>query len=132
MKIRIRDPDLDQYQNNADRMRMLSQVLHMLEYWAIFFYIHNNASLQCYYFRISGNCVMILSILDSILKFSSKNNMCLDLLLNPPPSGSAFTGCRTRSGSVKMMRIRNGSGVKGEVWIRTRAENNNPQEIKRK
>jgi hypothetical protein len=31
-----------------------------------------------------------------------------------------------------MMRIRNGSGVKGEVWIRTRAGNNTPQEKKKK
>jgi hypothetical protein len=53
--MKIRDPDPDQYQNSADRMRMLSQVLHMLEYWANFFYIHSNASFKCYSFSFYIN-----------------------------------------------------------------------------
>jgi hypothetical protein len=47
-------------------------LLLVFTYWKIganFTFVHSNASLQCFSFLISGKCVMILSILDSILKF---------------------------------------------------------------
>jgi hypothetical protein len=55
-------------------IRIQPQVLHMLENRAIIFiFIHSNASLQCFSFLISEKCVMILSILYSILKFHEKS-----------------------------------------------------------
>ncbi len=55
-------------------MRILPKVLHMMENRANYFYFYSrqwalgNASLQCFSFHISGKCVMILSILNSIQK----------------------------------------------------------------
>ncbi len=51
-------------------MRILPQDLHMSENLNFFTFSHSIASLQCFIVLISVECVIIFSILDSILKFS--------------------------------------------------------------
>jgi hypothetical protein len=65
------DPDSDRHKNNgeplADPTSSFTQVRKLGE---LFTYVHSNASLQRLSFIVSGKCAMILSILDSKLKFS--------------------------------------------------------------
>jgi hypothetical protein len=66
------------------QMRILPQVCTFWKTGANFFYfIHSNGRLKYISFHMSGKCVMILSIFDSILKFSwkSKKYKCLELIL---------------------------------------------------
>jgi hypothetical protein len=77
-------------------MRILPQDLHMSENLNFFTFSHSIASLQCFIVLISVECVIIFSILDSILKFSW-NKFSL--------STFPFAWKWYRSGSGKMMRI---------------------------
>ncbi len=68
--------------------RIQPQFVHMLENRANFFFtfIHINASLQCLSFLISDKCVMILSILYSILKCHEKKLHVLGIDTDPDPA----------------------------------------------
>ncbi len=65
------DPDPDRHENNADPNADPIPSFHMLENRAKFSYFYDiKTSLKYFSFLVSGKCVMNLSILDSILKFS--------------------------------------------------------------
>jgi len=79
MPIQLRVWIPDWHQNNA----ILPKFYKFEKLGLNFFtFIHSNGRLKYISFHMSGKCVMILSILDSILKFSlkSKNYMCLELI----------------------------------------------------
>jgi hypothetical protein len=69
------DPDLDWHQNDAVHH---ADPTKFYICWKIgrkkLTLIHSNAGLQCFSFLISGKVVMLLSISDSILKFSGKKS----------------------------------------------------------
>ncbi len=63
-------PDPDWHQHNADPHADHSPIGKYGKIFLLLFTARgSNASLQCFSFHINGKCVMILSILDSMLKF---------------------------------------------------------------
>ncbi len=104
------DPKPDWHQHDASNADPIPSFRHVgiyREQKIKKYFIHNNSSLQCFSFLISGKGVMILSILYSILKLygEMKKYVCLELILfRLTRFGPACPGCRF--GSDKMMRIR--------------------------
>jgi len=84
MPIQLRVWIQDWHQNNAIQNVNLSPSFTHFEKLGLnfFTFIHSNGRLKYISFHMSGKCVMILSILDSILKFSlkSKKYICLELI----------------------------------------------------
>jgi hypothetical protein len=66
------DPNMDLHQNDADPLRILPLALHMLKNPIFFTYSRSFSNLQFFTFLIIFKDVIILSILDSILKFCGK------------------------------------------------------------
>ena len=105
MPIQLRVWIPDWHQNNVIQNVNLSPSFTHFEKLGLnfFTFIHSNGRLKYISFHMSGKCVMILIILDSILKFSLKSEkyMCLELV----GSGSACPGYQSWSGSCKIMGI---------------------------
>jgi hypothetical protein len=77
---------------------------------AIFTFIYSNASLRCFSFLINGKGVMVVSICESILKFSRnkyKKNICLELI--PIRIGRPRMPIRIRQNDADPTRLRSGS-----------------------
>ncbi len=70
IKIQIRDPDW--HQNDVVPTSTLTFLSHLLENPIFYTFSHSSAGLQCFIFLVIVNCVLILRIFDSLLKFCGK------------------------------------------------------------